>query len=66
VRSREQYGNTGDARIFRQIHASRWIGIDVVLVVWGCLCPHFISKGAGVSRKVSELVTIVVLVWLYF
>jgi hypothetical protein len=30
------------------------VAIDVVIVVviWGCPCPPFISKGVGVTRKV--------------
>jgi hypothetical protein len=31
--------------------------VVVVLVIWGCPCPPFISKGVGVTRKVTEVVT---------
>jgi hypothetical protein len=37
----------------------------IFLLVWGYPCPPFISKEAGVTRKVPGLVTIVVLVGLY-
>jgi hypothetical protein len=38
------------------------IDVAVVLVLWGCSCPPFISKGVEVTRKVPESVIIVVLV----
>jgi hypothetical protein len=38
------------------------IDIVVVVILWGCLCPPFVSKETGVTRKVPELVTIVILV----
>jgi hypothetical protein len=43
------------------------MAIDVVLVVIFGVChwPPFVSKGAGVTRKFPESVTIVVLVELY-
>jgi hypothetical protein len=40
--------------------------IDVVIIVWGCPYPPFISKEVGVIRKVPGLVTIVVQIGLYF
>jgi hypothetical protein len=37
----------------------------VVVVVLGVPCPPFVTKGVGITRKVSESVTIVILVGLY-
>jgi hypothetical protein len=46
-----------------------FVAIDVVVVFvfvfGGCPYPPFISKGVGVTRKVSKSVMIVVLVGLY-
>jgi hypothetical protein len=78
-RDRENNGNTGDTRIFLTgstlsednspmtcvLVLLMAIDIFVDLVVGGCPCPPFISKGIGVTRKVLESITIVVLVELY-
>jgi hypothetical protein len=76
---RENDGNIGVARVFRQVQASRRIiALYHVFLCYSCqlmlrlyLCylgvplPSFYVQGARVTRKVLELVTIVVLVGLY-
>jgi hypothetical protein len=70
-RDRESDGNTRDARIFRQVQASRRIialrhvflycSWQLVLLLdlspVGASTPPFISKGGEVTRKVTESVT---------
>jgi hypothetical protein len=77
-RDRENDGNTGDVRIFRQVQVFckiivlRHVFLYCLgqLMWWLCLefgvpLPSFYIQGAEVTRKVLESVTVVVLVGLY-